>query len=247
MTSLPFYIPLTFAIAIALTIFFFTRATQHSRIFLFIALALLVLQSIVSLSGFYAEPGQPLRFLLLLPPPLIAAILYSTTASGRSILEAFDIKTLVLLHIIRIPVELTLYWLSRYHLVPVAMTFEGRNFDILTGLTAPLIYYFGFIRKTLSIRVIVAWNWIGIALLLFVVSNAFRFAFAAVRPDLAAASPALNGVANATQPLALPQVPWVLLPGFLVPIVLTSHFITLRGLLTKNNLPLLSSSDLSRS
>lgn len=24
------------------------------------------------------------------------------------------------------------------------MTFEGRNFDILSGLSAPLVYYFGF-------------------------------------------------------------------------------------------------------
>ena len=135
--------------------------------------------------------------------------------------------------VIRIPVELTLFWLSQYHLVPKAMTFEGRNFDIFTGLSAPLIYYFGFVRKTLSTRLIIAWNWVGIALLLFVVSTAVRSALSEAAGDQA-------GAAIVTQPLAITRFPWALLPGFLVPAVLVAHFITLRRLREKNIIPLLS-------
>jgi hypothetical protein len=51
--------------------------------------------------------------------------------------RGLDKKILTLLHIIRIPVELGLYWLFIYKAIPQLMTFEGRNFDILVGLTVP--------------------------------------------------------------------------------------------------------------
>lgn len=46
-------------------------------------------------------------------------------------------------HIIRIPVELVLYRLFLNGIVSELMTFKGRNFDILAGITAPLIGFFG--------------------------------------------------------------------------------------------------------
>jgi hypothetical protein len=234
MTGLPFYIPLTFALAIILTIFFFYRATRlaprlsnpqgipnstrHSSAFLLIALTLILIQSLVTQTGFYATPGQPLRFLLLLPPPLAAAIGFSRTNKGRSFFATIDLATLTLLHLIRIPVELVLFWLSLHHAVPKNMTFEGMNFDILMGFTAPFIYYFGFVRKTLLTRWIIAWNWMGIALLSIVVSIAVRTSITPSQPH---------------SPLALLLFPWTLLPGFMVPTVFFTHYITLRGLKAK--------------
>jgi hypothetical protein len=94
------------------------------------------------------------------------------------------------------------------------MTFEGRNFDILTGLSAPFIYYFGFIRKTMATRWIIIWNWAGLGLILVVVSIAVSSLLS-------------------HSPLAVQQFPWSLLPGFLVPIVFFAHLGSLRQLATR--------------
>ena len=62
---------------------------------------------------------------------------------------------------------------------------------MLAGLTAPLIYYFGYVRKSLSQRIIWIWNLIGLGLLLNLVvqailSGPFPFQqFAFDQPDIA--------------------------------------------------------------
>jgi hypothetical protein len=211
------YVSLVFGIAIMLALYLFYRASGFSRLFLIIAFSWITLQSLVSFSGFYTIPGRPPRFLLLTLPPFLLGILYSITPKGRIFFSTLDVRTLTLLQSIRVLVELVLFSLALHHMMPKAMTFEGKNFDILTGLSAPFIYYFGFVRKTMATRWIILWNWMGIGLLLVVVSIALS--------SLAAAR-AVPGLS----PLAIQQFPWSLLPGFLVPIVFFAHVGSLRRL-----------------
>ncbi len=215
MLTLPFYIPLAFCTAIVLALYLFYRASGRSRTFLLLALAWITLQSFLSASGFYAAPGKPLRFPLLLMPPVILGLIYSYTSKGRKFFAALDIRLLTLVQLIRLLVEPVLYWLALYHLVPTVMTFEGKNFDILTGLTVPFIYYFGFVKRTWPNWVMLIWNWMGIALLTVVVSI---------------------GVFSALQaPFAIQQFPWALLPGFLVPIAFFAHVASIRLLAAESS------------
>ena len=211
MSTLPVYVPLLFGSAIILALYLFYRASGYSRIFLILACTWIALQSLLSLSGFYTVRGGPPRFLLLALPPILFGIIYSFTPKGRKFFSTLDIRTLALLQSIRILVELVLFSLAQHQLMPRAMTFEGRNFDILTGLSAPFIYYFGFIRKTMAARWIIIWNWAGLGLLLVVVSIAVSSLLS-------------------HSPLAIQQFPWSLLPGFLVPIVFFAHLGSLRQL-----------------
>jgi hypothetical protein len=152
--------------------------------------------------------------MLTLPLPVLGLI-YSYTSNGRKFFSALDIRLLTLVQLIRLLVEPVLYWLALYHLVPTVMTFEGKNFDILTGLTVPFIYYFGFVRKTWPTWVMLMWNWMGIALLAVVVSI---------------------GVFSALQaPFAIQQFPWALLPGFLVPIAFFAHVGSIRLLAAESS------------
>jgi hypothetical protein len=214
MSTLPVYVPLVFGSAIVLALYLFYRASGYSRIFLIIACTWIGLQSLLSLSGFYTFQGRPPRFLLLVMPPILFGIIYSFTPKGRKFFSTLDARTLTLLQSIRVLVELVLFSLALHHLMPRAMTFEGRNFDILTGLSAPFIYYFGFIRKTMATRWIIIWNWAGLGLLLVVVSIAVSSLLS-------------------HSPLAVQQFPWSLLPGFLVPIVFFAHLGSLRQLATR--------------
>jgi hypothetical protein len=211
MSTLPIYVPVVFGISITLTLYLFFRASGRSGIFLMLACAWIVIQSLVSLSGFYTFQGRPPRVLLLLLPPILFGILYSITPKGRKFFSTLDLRILTLLQSVRLLVEPVLYWLSVHQLVPKAMTFQGMNFDILTGLSAPFIYYFGFVRRSMAVRWIIIWNWIGLGLLLVVVSIG------------------LSALLTHS-PLAVRQFPWSLLPGFLVPIVFFGHYSSLRQL-----------------
>ena len=61
--------------------------------------------------------------------------------------------------------EIVLFWLFLEKSVPELMTFEGRNFDIIAGITAPVIYYFGFVKNTLAKPILIGWNILCLGLL----------------------------------------------------------------------------------
>ena len=54
------------------------------------------------------------------------------------------------------------------------MTFEGTNFDIISGITAPFIYYFGYVRRSAGRKLLIAWNIMCMLLLANVVITALR-------------------------------------------------------------------------
>ena len=173
MENLPLHVSIVIGLTTLLTLVFVYKATSYSKPVATGIVLWLLLQSIISLTGFYTKSYSiPPRFPLLILPPLILIVVLFSTGKGRRFIDSLDIKTLTLLHVIRIPVEVVLYWLFLHKVIPEIMTFEGRNFDILSGLTAPLIYHFGFIKKQLSSRVILLWNFVCLGLLINIVSTA---------------------------------------------------------------------------
>ena len=220
MENLPLYINFGFVIITLLTVWLFYKATNFSKLVLLIIAAWLIVQSIVSLTGFYTITKTiPPRFLLLVLPPVFFIILLFTTNKGRMFIDRLDVKTLTVLHTVRIPVELILFTLFVNKTIPEIMTFEGRNFDILSGITAPFIYYFGFVKKMLDKKFIIAWNFICLALLINIVTIAVLsapFTFQKLAFD---------------QPnVAVLYFPFVWLPCCIVPIVLLSHLVSIRQL-----------------
>src|SRR3990170_2469968 len=173
MENLPLHVSIVIGLTTLLTLAFVYKATSYSKPVATGIVLWLLLQSIISLTGFYTKSYSiPPRFPLLILPPLILIVVLFSTGKGRRFIDSLDIKTLTLLHVIRIPVEVVLYWLFLHKVIPEIMTFEGRNFDILSGLTAPLIYYFGFIKRGLHRNVILAWNLICLGLLINIVAHA---------------------------------------------------------------------------
>lgn len=220
MENLPVYISIVFILTTFLAVYLLYKASYYDKTVPIVLAAWLAVQAALGLSGFYTiTTGQPPRFALLVLPPLVIIGLRFFTKAGRGFIDKLDIKTLTLLHIVRIPVELTLYWLCLQKVVPDIMTFEGRNFDILCGFTAPLIYYFGFVKNTLSKNLIIIWNILCLASLANIVSTAV----------LSIPLPFQQFAFN--QPnIALLYFPFIWLPCCVVPIVLFAHLATLRKL-----------------
>lgn len=220
--NFPSYINFTFAFTTLLTVFIFYYASGKAKKLLIIAAGWLLLQEIVSFSGFYTVTNTlPPRFILLPLPPVILIIVLFATAKGRAFLDRFDLKLLTILHTVRIPVELVLLWLWQQGKIPQLMTFEGRNFDILSGITAPVMVWLCFGNKpVLGRKALLVWNFICLGLLINIVANAalsvpFPFQkFAFEQPNI-----------------AVLYFPFVWLPCCVVPIVLLSHLISIRKLL----------------
>lgn len=221
MEDLPIYISIFFILTTFLSVWLFYRASSNSKMVLIILLVWLAIQAKISISGFYKVANIfPVRFLLLMIPPVLLILSLFITTKGRQFMDSLEIKSLTLLHVVRVPVEIVLFFLFLNKVVPKLMTFEGRNFDILAGLTAPVIYYWGFIKKQLSRKLILIWNFICLLLLLNIVINAVLSAplpfqkFAFDQPNI-----------------AILYFPFNWLPSCIVPLVLFSHLVSIRQLM----------------
>ena len=215
---------LVFALTTGLAVGLFYLAARRSGIVLLVLLAWLLGQGVVALSGFYTISNTlPPRLALLLGPPLLLIAALFATAAGRRWLDGLRLEVLTVLHVVRIPVELVLFGLFLQKAVPQLMTFEGRNWDILVGLTAPIVWYFAFRKQQLGRRGLLVWNVLGLVSLLNIVMNAL----------LSAPTP-LQRFAFEQPNVAILHFPFVWLPGCVVPLVLLAHLAAIRRLLTDN-------------
>lgn len=173
---------------------------------------------VMSLFGITSDFSvMPPRMFILL---LFAFILISTLVfSGRTdkMLILIPHGWLVNIQSFRVGVELILWWMSIRYLIPAQMTFEGLNFDILAGLSAPFIYL--IIRRVHESvhTIIVIWNVISLLLLVNIVSIAILSLPTGFRVFM-----------NEPSAFILSKFPFILLPGILVPLAYSMHFLSLR-------------------
>ncbi len=221
MTTAPSHMAWIFLATTAIAIYLFYRASGHSRLVLGLVLVQAVVQSLVALTGYYAEvlPGLPPRFALVLLGPILGFVWLLATARGRQWMDGLSLGQLTLMHTVRIPIELLLYALSVVHLVPELMTFEGRNFDIIAGLTAPLIWWMVVQRSVWPRWALLIWNFVCLGLLLNIAVH-----------GLLSAPTDLQVFAFDQPNVALAYFPFVLLPGVLVPMVIVAHVAAIRQL-----------------
>ena len=212
---------LAFGLISLATVYWFYVASNKSKIFLLIAFLWMSFQMILGLTEFYLDGlSLPPRFLLLLLPPILLAIAMFTTKKGKIFIETLDLKQLTLIQTIRAGLEIILFDLYLAKAVPEIMTFEGRNFDIISGLTAPVVYYYGFIKKSMNRTAMITWNVISLALALNIVFTAILSAqtpfqqFGFEQPNIAVA-----------------YFPFNWLPSVVVPILLFSQLVSIRQLL----------------
>jgi hypothetical protein len=119
----------------------------------------------------------------------------------------------------RVVVEVVLWLLFIGGEIPVQMTFEGLNWDILTGLTAPLVAYCCFQRRSWPWQVAFGWNIAGLVLVATIVTIAFLSAPLPIRFFF-------NEPANTI----VTRFPMVWLPAFVVPLAYTAHLLSMRQL-----------------
>lgn len=220
MENLSLFTSFIFILTTAFTIFLFQKASGNSPSALTIILIWILLQGLLAITGFYLKTNRfPPPISLLIFPPLLFIIILFATDSGKRFIDQLKPGVLTGLHIIRIPVEIVLYMLYLDHQVPQSMTFAGGNYDIISGLTAPVIYYYGYVKKSLGRKILLTWNMICLGLLLNIV----------IRAILSTPSP-FQKLAFDQPNVAILHFPYNWLPSLLVPLVLFSHLVNIRSL-----------------
>jgi hypothetical protein len=118
----------------------------------------------------------------------------------------------------RVGVELFLHQLWIEGLVPRMMTFKGANIDIYIGLSAPLIAWLST-RGRWGLKLASAWNILGLLALLNVVTRAV----------LTAPGP-LNLIHTEVPDRMIGTFPFLLIPGFFVPLAVMLHVLAIRSI-----------------
>lgn len=222
MENVSYGLSLFFGLTTLLSIHLFARASRQALLLRLILLLWILLISALTYLGIPQQIDTlPPRLVLMVLPTLITISLLFVLPTGRRWMDSLDIKRLLWVHVVRIPVELCLYGLFIAKAVPEIMTFAGRNFDILAGITAPVMMYL-YGKKQLSKTGLLIWNFLSLILLANIVITAVLSApfpfqqFGFEQPNIAV----LN-------------FPFVWLPTCVVPLVLASHLICIRALLKK--------------
>jgi hypothetical protein len=218
MTNIPDYINWTFYFSVILTLVFLLLAAPRIDKLAALCIAWLSLQMVISASGYYLEADvfPPALASLVLPPLLVVLVSVFAGFNIKS-LKFFKAGWLTFLHLVRIPVEMVLFWLYKEGLVPQDMTFQGRNFDIFIGLSAPIIVYLGYVKSVLPAWVVIIWNLVGMGFLLNIMGIAIM------------STPGPFHVINLEQPnLAVLNFPFAWLPSFIVPTVFFAHLASIR-------------------
>ncbi|MEJ0032105.1 MAG: hypothetical protein WDO15_17785 [Bacteroidota bacterium] len=211
---------------ITLTILFFwlfVRLFRSHKNFKSIAIAFVawaVFLTVWSLSGMASRFDTfPLNMAPVLLIPFIAIILFTFSKSTQKLLSSIPAKSIVQLQVFRVFVELLLWALAVQNLLPIQMTFEGRNFDILSGLTAPFAAMF-LSRSKWGLAI---WNIACLGLLINIVAVAI----------LSMPTP-LRIFNNEPANTIVAEFPFILLPGMLVPLAYGLSLLSLRQVFSLN-------------
>ncbi len=169
---------------------------------------------------FAAFPPPALRVFLIC---FVFALSIGFSGLGRRMAGALPLPLLVGFQAFRLPLELAMARAHSEGVMPVAMSFHGRNFDILTGILAiPL--FVALLKRRAGRSLVWVWNILGLALLVNVVVNAIL----------------LMPGSTTSQAESIPNVwvryaPFIWLPTVLVTSALLGHILVIRRLCLKNS------------
>ena len=233
MSELPSYVSGVFLATVAATFGFLyygiklaqkSKSNNNAIVASTFIMVWLFLIALLALYDFFLDfDAMPPRLFYVLPPPIMAIVILLSIKRSRAFLMRIPITTLTYLHIVRVPVEIVLWWLAGSQLVPYLLTFEGINYDILSGVSAPFVAIFMVGLRSKSRIGAILWNFITLGLLVNIVAHAIL------------AAPTPFQIFAMDQPnFAVFHFPFIWLPGFVVPAVLFAHLVSLMKLFSKN-------------
>jgi hypothetical protein len=168
--------------------------------------------------------ATPPPFMLLVVAIVALAAAIAWTSYGRRLAIGVPLWALVAVQSFRLPLELAMHEMYERGVMPVQMSYEGLNYDVLTGSTAIVVATLVRVGSG-GPRLVLAWNIFGLVLLFNVIIVAIlstpRFAF--------------YGSDRLNEWVADP--PYVWLPAVLVLAALAGHLLVFRALRLRRSPP----------
>jgi hypothetical protein len=160
--------------------------------------------------------ATPPPFALLVVAIVAIAVGLAFSPLGRA-LARLPLWILVGVQAFRLPLELAMHAMYERGIMPVQMSYSGRNFDIVTGITALIVAVWlasGRGRRGLA----AAWNVLGLALLINVVVVAIL------------GTPRIRYFGDDHLNTWVTYTPFVWLPAIMVLAALAGHLVIFRAL-----------------
>ena len=220
--DLPIWVEVVFILVFLTTLIFFYCSNGKPTKTMCLVFLWAIIQTVLSISGFYQIQSSFPRFILVLLPVFFVVGYGLLPSQIDWMYKNRNIRVSTFLHVVRIPIELLLFRLYMSEMIPRLMTFEGRNFDIVIGATAPLIGCF-LIKNKVTRKQLIVWNVVGFCFVSFIFINAI----------LSAELP-IQQFAFDQPNKAMAYFPFILLPAAIVPIVIWTHITDVIVLLKAN-------------
>ena len=220
MTPGPVYLTILFSLIVGAVQGQLTRRNKQVGSAFFMWLAVTgVLSCTANLRDFSQRPPKLMVFVGL---AFVGIYFASYFPAFSKLIGSPGLAWLIGLQVFRVAVEIFLDLGYRAGFVPVQMTLEGRNWDVLTGLTAlPMAW---LVAKDKAPKwLIYAWNTMGLALLLNVMTIAV----------LSMPTP-LRHFHNEPPNTFVAYFPYVWLPTYLVQVAWMSHSLIFRAAKTRS-------------
>jgi hypothetical protein len=123
----------------------------------------------VAVSGVLRDwAATPPPFALLVLAIVVISVGVAFSSLGRRIASEIPLWALVASQGFRLPLEIAMHRLAELGIMPPQMTYTGRNFDIVTGASALIVAILVATGRA-GRRTVMAWNIVGLALLLNIV------------------------------------------------------------------------------
>jgi len=202
------------------------RAYRDKRNVAFVFLGTMILSGAWLMTTFLLAASGKLRFGSR-PPSMLVLMLVSfaiafgigLTRFGKQLSIGLSIAALIGFQAFRLPLEILMHRAYSDGLMPVQMSFSGRNFDIVTGFTALLIATALSVKLRVPKAILWVWNCMGMALLVNVLGVAL----------LSMPTP-MRRFHNDPPNTWVTQAPFVWLPTVFVVLAIAGHIVITRKL-----------------
>ena len=177
-----------------------------------------VFATVLGVSGILANPAlRPPAILYVFIPTFVLVAFLARSRAGAVIASSIPVAVLMGAESLRIIVELFLERLWHAGQLPKMLTFHGANFDILVGISAPVVAVL-YARHAIDARAALVWNVVGIVSLANVVARNVLI------------SPAVHLISTEVPNAAIGSFPYSFIPTLIVPLALVLHVLAIRSL-----------------
>jgi hypothetical protein len=173
---------------------------------------------IMASSGVLETFELPPRFpLLIIFPVFLFTGIFLYKNKNNAWINQLSLKTLTYVQVFRVAVEIIFVFSISAGILHKNVTIEGYNFDMVFAVTAPILAVLVFNKKMIKEKIILWWNYLGLAVLASVI---FVFITSTYFPNIYASEASLLSI-------EFTKYPYILVAGFLMPLAVFLHVLSI--------------------